>query len=82
MTGPDPTPAKTLLRAAEIGREAGLHYVYAGNLPGRVDEYETTFCPMCRARLVERTGYFIRAARIPADGKCPQCGEKIAGIWG
>jgi len=82
MTDPDPTPAKTLLRAAEIGREAGLHYVYAGNLPGRVDEYETTFCPKCRARLVERTGYFIRAARVTREGKCPQCGGKIAGIWG
>jgi pyruvate formate lyase activating enzyme len=81
MTDPDPTPAKTLLRAAEIGREAGLHYVYAGNLPGRVDEYETTFCPKCRARLVERTGYFIRAARVTREGKCPQCGGMIAGVW-
>ena len=75
------TPAKTLLRAAEIGREAGLHYVYAGNLPGRVDEYETSFCPKCRARLVERTGYFIRAARVTREGKCPQCGGMIAGVW-
>ena len=82
MTDSDPTPVKTLLRAAEIGREAGLHYVYAGNLPGRVDEYETTFCPKCRARLVERTGYFIRARRVTREGKCPQCGGKIAGIWG
>ncbi|MDW8226464.1 MAG: AmmeMemoRadiSam system radical SAM enzyme, partial [Anaerolineales bacterium] len=49
------TPAGTLLRAAEIGREAGLRYVYAGNLPGRVGEYETTYCPQCRTPLVERT---------------------------
>jgi pyruvate formate lyase activating enzyme len=82
MTDPDPTPARTLLRAAEVGREAGLRYVYAGNLPGRVDEYETTFCPQCRAALVERSGYTVRAARVASDGKCPQCGAEIAGVWG
>jgi pyruvate formate lyase activating enzyme len=76
------TPAKTLLRAADIGREAGLRYVYAGNLPGRVDEYENTFCPKCRATLVERTGYFIRAVRVTKEGKCPKCGETVPGVWG
>lgn len=75
------TPASTLLRAADIGREAGLRYVYAGNIPGRVGEYEHTFCPKCRTALVERRGYFIGASRVTADGKCPKCGEKIAGIW-
>ncbi len=75
------TPAKTLLRAAEIGREAGLRYVYAGNLPGRVDEYETTFCPKCAAPLVERTGYSIHAVHLSAQGKCPRCGGTVAGIW-
>jgi pyruvate formate lyase activating enzyme len=76
------TPAKTLLRAADIGREAGLRYVYAGNLPGRVDEYENTFCPKCRASLVERTGYFIHAVRVTKEGKCPKCGERVSGVWG
>jgi pyruvate formate lyase activating enzyme len=75
------TPAKTLLRAAEIGREAGLHYVYAGNLPGRVEEYETTFCPQCNTALVERIGYAIRAMRITPRGDCPQCGIAVAGVW-
>jgi pyruvate formate lyase activating enzyme len=75
------TPAKTLLRAAEIGREAGLHYVYAGNLPGRVEEYETTFCPQCNTRLVTRTGYHIQAMRVTGRGTCPQCGAAVAGIW-
>jgi len=75
------TPVKTLLRAADIGREAGLRYVYAGNLPGRVDEYETTFCPKCSAPLVERTGYSIHAMRVNAQGKCPHCGGSVAGIW-
>ena len=76
------TPAKTLLRAADIGREAGLRYVYAGNLPGRVDEYENTFCLKCRATLVERTGYFIRAVRVTKEGKCHKCGERVSGVWG
>ncbi|MGC1375166.1 MAG: AmmeMemoRadiSam system radical SAM enzyme [Anaerolineales bacterium] len=81
MNGPDNTPAKTLLRAAEIGREAGLNYVYAGNLPGKVDEYETTFCPMCRMALVRRSGYTISAYALTGQGKCPSCGTKIAGRW-
>jgi pyruvate formate lyase activating enzyme len=75
------TPTSTLLRAADIGREAGLRYVYAGNLPGRVGEYEHTFCPKCRTVLVRRTGYFIHEVRVTGDGKCPKCGETIPGMW-
>ena len=75
------TPSLTLLRAAEIGREAGLHYVYAGNLPGRVEEYENTFCPKCNTILVKRTGYSIHEVSITSQGTCPKCGEKIAGVW-
>jgi pyruvate formate lyase activating enzyme len=77
----DYTPARTLLRAAEIGREAGLRYVYAGNLPGRVDEYETTFCPKCNTTLVKRSGFHVHAVSITPQGECPQCGTVIAGIW-
>jgi pyruvate formate lyase activating enzyme len=75
------TPARTLLRAAEIGREAGLHYVYAGNLPGQVEEYEDTLCPKCNTPLVRRSGYFIHENIVTADGACPKCGEKVAGVW-
>jgi pyruvate formate lyase activating enzyme len=81
MSDIDNTPARTLLRAAEIGREAGLHYVYAGNLPGRVDEYETTFCPKCNTALVKRRGYFIHGVNITPFGTCPRCKTPIAGIW-
>jgi pyruvate formate lyase activating enzyme len=81
MSDTENTPAQTLLRAAEIGREAGLRYVYAGNLPGRVDEYEDTFCPKCNTPLVRRSGYFIHQNRLTAQGTCPQCGTKIAGVW-
>jgi pyruvate formate lyase activating enzyme len=81
MTDPPPTPAATLLRAAEIGQEAGLRYVYAGNLPGRTKDYENTTCPKCQAVLIERTGYTIRRYHLTAQGTCPQCGTLIAGIW-
>lgn len=81
MMEPNNTDAKTLLRAAEIGREAGLRYVYAGNLPGNVGEYEDTNCPACSYRLVKRRGYIVYEYHITAEGKCPKCGEKIAGLW-
>ncbi len=81
MITPDNTDSQTLIRAAEIGREAGLRYVYAGNLPGSVGEYETTCCPGCSYQLVKRSGYVIQKYKITSEGKCPKCGEKIAGLW-
>ncbi len=81
MLDPSPTSARVLLRAAEIGQEAGLRYVYAGNLPGRVAEYEHTFCPNCQTRLIERYSYIIQDYRITAQGTCPQCGTHIPGVW-
>ena len=81
MTDHDNTDIKTLLRAAEIGREAGLRYVYAGNLPGRVGEYEDTFCFVCSHRLIKRSGYIIHEYGITGDGTCPHCNTKVAGIW-
>ncbi|MDP3244720.1 MAG: AmmeMemoRadiSam system radical SAM enzyme, partial [bacterium] len=66
MTDPDNTDARTLQRAADIGREAGLHFVYAGNLPGRVGEYEDTFCPGCSQPIVRRRGYTVREYRLTA----------------
>jgi pyruvate formate lyase activating enzyme len=81
MTDPDNTDAKTLLRAAEIGHEAGLRFVYAGNLPGQVGDYEDTFCPHCNHRLIRRSGYIIRDYHITAEGTCPSCNTKIPGLW-
>jgi pyruvate formate lyase activating enzyme len=81
MTSPDNTPSKTLLRAAEIGHEAGLNYVYAGNLPGRVEEYEDTHCPHCKRTLIRRYGYVIGEYHITGQGTCPSCGTKVAGVW-
>jgi pyruvate formate lyase activating enzyme len=81
MMDHDNTDVKTLLRAAEIGKEAGLRFVYAGNLPARVGEYEDTFCPQCNTRLIERSGYTIHAYHITSDGTCPKCNTKIPGLW-
>lgn len=81
MTDQPPTSARTLLRAAEIGEEAGLHYVYAGNLPGRVKNYEDTTCPSCRQPVIERVSFSVRSYRLKAQGICPNCGEKLPGVW-
>jgi len=81
MTDPANTDAKTLIRAAEIGREAGLRFVYAGNLPGQAGDYEDTFCPACNFRLVKRRGYVIREYNVTDGGSCPHCGGKVPGIW-
>ena len=69
------------MRAAEIGVEEGLHFVYAGNLPGRVGPWENTFCPQCRTALIERAGYVVREYRITGEGKCPKCRMAIPGLW-
>ncbi len=83
MMDRDGTPARTLLGAAEAGRAAGLRYVYAGNLPGRVGPFENTYCPSCQALLIERVGYTIRTDLVtPAGGACPACRTRIAGVWG
>jgi pyruvate formate lyase activating enzyme len=75
------TTAEQLVRACEWGREAGLKFVYAGNMPGRVGRWENTYCPACDELLVERRGYIIRRMRLGADGLCPACGESIPGVW-
>ena len=81
MTGPGPTPVRGLQQAAEIGQEAGLHYVYAGNLSGRVGSLEDTHCPQCGTRLVQRRGFTLLDYQITAQGTCPKCAARIPGIW-
>ena len=72
-----PTPPATLSRARDIAREAGLHYVYTGNVHDRAGG--TTYCPHCQAALIERDWYEIPVYRLTADGRCPDCGGAIAG---
>jgi len=66
-----------LCRAAGIGRDAGLRYVYEGNVPG--EKGENTYCYRCKALLVERYGYRVRRNRI-SKGCCPDCRAKIDGV--
>jgi pyruvate formate lyase activating enzyme len=80
MTDPDDTSVATLLRAAEIGREAGLHFVYAGNIPGGVGEWEDTRCPGCGVTLVERRGFRV-LRNLVEGGACPACRRGIPGVW-
>jgi pyruvate formate lyase activating enzyme len=82
MTNLSRTNADTLRRAAEIGTEAGLHYVYAGNLPGRAGEWENTRCPTCQATLIRRYGFMVHENKLAqTGGTCPRCGTKIPGLW-
>ena len=77
-TDSEPTPLETMQRAEEIGKAAGLHYVYLGNVPG--DEMaRTPICYSCGRMLIERMGYRIVANQIK-NSKCPQCGTEIAGF--
>jgi len=71
------TPVETLRQARDIGKAAGLRYVYEGNVPG--EGGENTWCPSCATLLIERYGYLIEKNRIQ-DGACPDCGTAIVGI--
>jgi pyruvate formate lyase activating enzyme len=70
-----------LLRAALIGRDAGLRYVYAGNLPGSVGDWENTRCAGCGTLVVERRGFHVVANRLTFGGACPSCGRSVPGLW-
>jgi pyruvate formate lyase activating enzyme len=72
-----PTPAGTLRRARRLGQEAGLRFVYEGNIPG---EGEDTLCPGCKKPVVARFGFAVRENRL-RDGRCPDCSTAVAGVW-
>ncbi len=76
-SGSVPTPVESLERAFEIGKAAGLRYVYLGNVPGA--RSESTVCYNCGRMLIERVGYKISANAID-NSKCPDCGIVIAGF--
>ena len=81
MTSPGDTRPEDLLRAAAIGREAGLRYIYAGNLPGWVEGLEDTHCHQCGEMLIQRYGYAIEKYTLTAQGECPACHTPIPGRW-
>ena len=75
------TDVRTLKRAYQIGRRAGLRYVYPGNIPGAFGDREGTHCPKCDTVVIGRYGFSVTSFKIK-DGKCPSCGTEIPGVWG
>lgn len=80
MTGPPRTPAETLVRAHDIGKSAGLKFVYPGNCHGGVGNRENTFCPSCARLLIRRKGFIVEENRMKGPD-CPFCGAAIPGVW-
>jgi pyruvate formate lyase activating enzyme len=74
-----PTPIRTLEHAWKIGKDAGLEFVYTGNVAGH--RYDNTYCPTCGAVLIERFGFDVLLNAV-RDSRCPQCGRRVAGVWG
>lgn len=68
-----PTEVETIRKAVEIGKSAGLKYVYSGNIPG--DTFEDTYCPKCHEKMINRVGYLVD--RFDDNGKCSACGEGL-----
>ncbi|MCP4644914.1 MAG: AmmeMemoRadiSam system radical SAM enzyme [bacterium] len=80
MTEERRTSVADLERAYTAGKEAGLRFVYSGNMPGRTGDRENTCCPECSAVLVRRTGFYIDENRM-RGGQCPECNAAIPGVW-
>lgn len=75
-----PTPPESLIKAREIGLDAGLKHIYLGNLQDTYSNYETTICPKCGKHAVTRERFGVTENNI-IDGKCRFCKNKIKGIW-
>ncbi len=78
MASTPTTPLATLELACNCGKDAGLNYVYCGNVAGSSDD--RTYCPSCGVVVVDRQGYAVGACLV-AGGKCGSCGAAIAGRW-
>jgi len=76
LTNLPATPPETLQRARRQAMQAGLRYVYTGNVHD--PEGDTTLCPACRAPVIERDWYQLNAWRLGPGGACT-CGNTIAG---
>lgn len=81
MQDVSPTPLSTLKRAYEIGKDAGLSYVYVGNIDD--ESRESTYCPKCKKLVINRRGYIGQYVTndLNDDGICPHCHYKLEGIW-
>ena len=76
----EPTPPATLTRARQIALDAGLHYVYTGNVHDQ--QGDTTYCPGCKTPVIVRDWYEILGYHLDATGHCQHCGHAIAGRFG
>src|SRR6476469_3210471 len=76
------TTVDDLMRIVEYGKQAGLRYMYPGNLPGQVGEWENTRCHHCNATVIRRYGFLVQENRVGPDGNCPDCDKQLPGIWG
>jgi pyruvate formate lyase activating enzyme len=74
------TTSETLIRGYDYGREAGLSFVYAGNLPGQVGAREHTYCPRCSQLAIKRLGFYVLFNTMEGD-HCYNCGHRIPGVW-
>ncbi len=74
-----PTPAETLVRARKEALDAGLQFVYIGNVMGNPGE--NTYCPRDGTLLISRAGFRVTENHLTADGRCPKCNQKIPGVW-
>jgi len=71
----------SIIEVFDLLPKAGLRYIYAGNLPGRVGDLENTRCGNCGGLLVRRYGYFVEEYRVTASGSCRDCGRVVPGRW-
>jgi pyruvate formate lyase activating enzyme len=78
FTGHQPTPEATLKKAQEIGKKAGLTYIYIGNVMGFGND---TFCPTCKKLLIKREIFSVLENNIK-QGKCAFCNAPIPGVFG
>jgi pyruvate formate lyase activating enzyme len=76
------TAADDLMKIVQLGVDAGLRYIYPGNLPGQVGEWENTRCHQCGSTVIRRWGFLVQENRVAADGTCPDCRAALPGIWG
>jgi len=81
MLEPPRTPESTLLRAYKIGQEEGLKYLYIGNVDN--EDYESTYCPNCKKRVIDRSGNIGQFVtnELDENGSCPYCDYKLEGVW-
>lgn len=77
LQGKPETPPETLHGARKIALQAGLHYVYEGNI---FSEAGSTYCPACKTLLVERSWHKVLKNRLK-DGNCLKCGLAVPGVW-